>query len=265
MPRPLLTLVVCSIDAARYARCIGRYRSLFGSADCEIIGIHDAASLASAYNWAARRASGEIVVFSHDDVDIVSADLVPALRDAVQFLDVVGVAGTSRVVDAYWPRAGAPHLHGWMASPGPDGYTVNVYGVDALVTPGLEALDGMFFAAKSEVLERVRFDEATFDGFHGYDIDFTFRAHQAGFRVGTCAAIALIHASAGGFGAEWTRYAERFAAKHRAALAGRVGARSWPMAAIKVATREDVARSFPLATLRAVTERLRAPPDAERC
>ena len=264
MSRPLFTLVVCSIDAARYARCIGRYRDLFGTACHEIIGIHDAVSLASAYNWAARRASGEVVVFSHDDVDIVSANLVPALREAMQSLDVVGVAGTSRVVDAYWPRAGAPYLHGWMASPGPDGYTVNVYGVDALVTPALEALDGMFFAAKPEVLERVRFDEATFDGFHGYDIDFTFRAHEAGFRVGTSAAVALIHASAGGFGAEWARYAERFAAKHRAALAGRVAARSWPMAAIKVATREDVARSFPLATLRAITERLRAPPDGVR-
>ncbi len=195
MPRPLLTLVVCSIDAARYERCIARYRELFGAADHEIIGIHDAASLASAYNWAARRASGELVVFSHDDVDIVSADLVPALRHAMRSLDVVGVAGTSRVVDAYWPRAGAPHLHGWMASPGPDGYTVNIYGVDGLVSPGLEALDGMFFAATAEVLERVRFDETTFDGFHGYDLDFTFRAHQAGFRVGTCAAIALIHAS----------------------------------------------------------------------
>ena len=264
MPRPLLTLVVCSIDAARYERCIARYRELFGAADHEIIGIHDAASLASAYNWAARRASGELVVFSHDDVDIVSADLVPALRHAMRSLDVVGVAGTSRVVDAYWPRAGAPHLHGWMASPGPDGYTVNIYGVDDLVSPGLEALDGMFFAATAEVLERVRFDETTFDGFHGYDLDFTFRAHQAGFRVGTCAAIALIHASAGGFGADWARYAERFATKHRGALEGRVASRSWPMAAIKVATREDVARLFPLATLRDVTARLREGAGAAR-
>ena len=151
-----------------------------------------------------------------------------------------------------------------MASPGPDGYTVNIYGVDDVVSPGLEALDGMFFAARSEVLERVRFDEAAFDGFHGYDLDFTFRAHQAGFRVGTCAAIALIHASAGGFGPDWARYAERFAAKHRVALAGRVASRSWPMAAIKVATREDVARLFPLATLREVTARLRGGAGAAR-
>ncbi len=258
MDRPFATLVVCSIDAARYERCIARYRALLGAAGHEIIGIHDAASLASAYNWAAKRAAGEIVVFSHDDVEIVSADLVPTLRHAFASLDVVGVAGTSRIVDAYWARAGAPHLHGWMAAPGPDGYTVNVYGVDAAVTSGLEALDGMFIAARSEVLDRVRFDEATFDGFHGYDVDFTFSAHQAGFRVGTCAGIALIHASSGAFDAEWRRSAERFAAKHRAALAGRVAAPTWPLAAIKVRSKEEVARSFPLATLREITARLRA-------
>jgi len=258
MARPFATLVVCSIDAARYESCVARYRELFGAADHEIIGIHDAASLASAYNWAARRAAGEIVVFSHDDVEIVSADLVPALRHALDSLDVVGVVGTSRLVDAYWPRAGAPHLHGWMAAPGSDGYTVNVYAVDDAVTPGLEALDGVFFAAKRGVLDAVRFDEATFDGFHGYDVDFTFRAHATGFRVGTCAGIALIHASAGTFGAEWARYAERFAAKHRAALAGRAASRTWPLAAIKVASKEEVARSFPLATLREITARLRA-------
>ncbi len=258
MARPFVTLVICSIDAAKYARCTALYRQLLAPADYEIIGIHDAASLASAYNWAARRASGELVVFSHDDVEVVSADLVPALRRAMASLDVIGVVGTSRVVDAYWPRAGPPHLHGWMASPGPDGYTVNVYGVDAAVTPDLQALDGMLFAVRSEVLRRVSFDEATFDGFHGYDIDFTFSAHRAGFRVGTCAEIAVIHASAGGFGADWARCAERFAAKHRDVLAGRVGADSWPLAAIKVATKDEVARAFPVATLQAITAHLRA-------
>jgi GT2 family glycosyltransferase len=145
-----------------------------------------------------------------------------------------------------------------MASPGQDGYTVNIYGVTTAITSGLEALDGMFFAATRGVLREISFDESTFDGFHGYDIDFTLRAQRAGFRVGTCAEIALIHASAGGFDAGWARYAEKFAAKHRSLLAGRAGARSWPVAAIKVATREEIARAFPLERLKAVTVQLRA-------
>lgn len=258
MARPFVTLVVCSIDRSKYDRCVASYRKLFAPDDLEIIGIHDAASLASAYNWAAKRARGELILFSHDDVEVVSRDLGPALRRALAELDVIGIAGTSRVVDAYWPRAGLPHLHGWMASPSPDGFTINVYGVGAAITTGLEALDGVFFAATPDALRQVRFDEATFDGFHGYDIDFTFRAHRAGLRVGTCAEIALIHASSGGFDAVWVRYAEKFGAKHRNVLAGRAGARSWPVAAIKVATKDDIVRAFPLEKLKAITAQLLA-------
>jgi GT2 family glycosyltransferase len=259
MSRPFLTLVVCSADRARHDRCIAHYRQRLAGCDHEIVAIHDASSLASAYNWAARHARGELVVFSHDDVEIASEGLADALRRATESLDVVGVAGTSRVVDAYWPRAGHPWLHGFVAAPCPDGYTVSVYGVDGAVTAGLEALDGLFLAATRDVLRRVPFDEATFDGFHGYDVDFTFRAHRAGFRVGTCAEIAAVHASQGGYGEAWTRYAARFAAKHRDALAGRAAARSWPVAAIKVATKEEVARAFPVATLKAITAKLRPP------
>jgi hypothetical protein len=258
MTGPFVTLVVCSNDAARRERCIAHYRQKLCDCDHEIIAIRDASSLASAYNWAARHAQGELVVFSHDDVEVASDRLATALRRALAALDVVGVVGTSRLVDAYWPRAGHPWLHGWVAAPGPDGFTVSVYGVDAAITPGLQALDGLFLAAKREVLRSVTFDEAAFDGFHGYDVDFTFRAHCAGFRVGVSAEIAAIHASQGGYGEDWRRYAARFAEKHRAALAGRTAAKSWPVAAIKVATREEVAGSFSVPALQAISTRLRA-------
>jgi GT2 family glycosyltransferase len=261
MTRPFLTVVICSIDAAKYEHCTGRYRELLGGGDYELIGIHDAPSLAAAYNWAARRARGELVLFSHDDVEVLSPDPAAALGRAMVALDVIGVAGTSRVVDAYWPRAGHPHVHGWVTKPGPSSYTVNVFGVDATITAGLEALDGMFFAATPEVLRRVPFDATTFDGFHGYDVDFTFRAHRAGFRVGTTAEIALIHESGGAFGADWSRYAARFAAKHRDRLEACAGIPSWSIGAVKVATKDDVLRAFPLARLQEITARLRATPD----
>src|SRR5713226_954151 len=93
--------------------------------------------------------------------------------------------------------------------------SVGVFGVDGANSSHLQGLDGMFFVAKRCVVESVPFDEATFDGFHGYDVDFSFAAHLAGFRVGTTAEIAVIHASGGKFGDAWQRYAERFASKYR--------------------------------------------------
>ena len=44
------------------------------------------------------------------------------------------------------------------------------------MTAGLQGLDGMFFVAKRAVVESVPFDEDTFDGFHGYDLDFSLAA-----------------------------------------------------------------------------------------
>ena len=56
---------------------------------------------------------------------------------------------------------------------------------------------------RREVWDAVRFDEATFDGFHGYDIDFTYRAHLAGYRLAVSMNLLLIHFSAGGYDLQW--------------------------------------------------------------
>jgi GT2 family glycosyltransferase len=57
------------------------------------------------------------------------------------------------------------------------------------------------------------FDEATFDRFHFYDLDFSYRAHLAGAKVAICLDIALYHDSAGNYSEEYWRYADRFRAK----------------------------------------------------
>ena len=258
MARPFVTVVVCSIDAVKYERCTTRYRELLGHAELELFGIRDAKSLSSAYNWAARRASGALVAFSHDDVEVLTSDFAAALERAAKSLDVIGVAGTSRVVDAYWPRAGHPYLHGWVLKPGPgSGCTVNVYGIDAPITAGLQGLDGMFIAAKPAVLAQVPFDEVTFDGFHGYDLDFTFRAYRAGFRIGTSAELAMIHASDGGYNASWAAYNARFVAKHGASLAPPTGARSWGIGVFRVPTKDEALAAFTLPRLQKITADVR--------
>lgn len=260
MGTPACTVVICSIDPGKYARVSATYRQLLAGTEHEIIAIHDARSLAEAYNRAARQARGELVLFSHDDIDIASLDLPGALTRASAELDVIGVAGTSKLVSAFWPAAGHPWLHGWVSLPNRDGpgYYVHVYGVDAAITHGLEAIDGMFFAVRRPVLAKVAFDASTFDGFHGYDVDFAYAASRAGFRVGTTAEIAVIHASQGNYGPQWERYRERFDAKYRGVLAATVPARPWSLARVLVGTKEDIVRRFPLARLVAITEQLRA-------
>jgi hypothetical protein len=41
-------------------------------------------------------------------------------------------------------------------------------------------MDGVFLAMRREVALSIGWDFETFDGFHGYDVDFTLRAANAG-------------------------------------------------------------------------------------
>jgi len=259
-PACSVSVVVCSIDPAKYASVTATYARQLAGVDHEIIGIHDARSLAEAYNRAARQAAGDLVVFSHDDIDIASPDLAGALARASMELDIVGIAGTTRLVDAFWPAAGHPWLHGWVSMPRSDGhgYYVHIYGVDAPISAGLDAVDGMFFAVRRAVLASIAFDEETFDGFHCYDVDFCYAARRAGFRVGTSAEIAVIHASGGSYAAEWERYRARFSEKYRGVLPSTPAAHPWSLARVPVATKDDIVRRFPLARLSAITAQLRA-------
>src|SRR5262245_66079790 len=86
------------------------------------------------------------------------------------------------------------------------------------VVPGIQALDGVFLAMRRDVPRAVAFDAETFDGFHLYDLDFSFRAHRAGYKLGVAPELTLIHASTGHFNRTWQVYGQRFPAKHADAL-----------------------------------------------
>lgn len=212
-----VSVIVCSIDGAKYERVASAYWRLLEGIEHELIAIHDARSLAEGYNRGIQRSRGDILVFSHDDVDLVSPDFGPRLLNRIAAQDLIGVAGTSRASHAAWLGAGWPHLHGQVGMPGSaGGFIVTVFDAQGPMTSGAQALDGALLACRRHVAEKIGFDEATFDGWHGYDFDFSFRAHLAGYRCAVCADLLVVHASRGDYASpEWARYAERVAAKFR--------------------------------------------------
>lgn len=217
----MISVVVCSVRPDRFARVCAHYESLLKSGPFEIVGIHDAKSLCEGYNRGAARARGDILFFSHDDVEFLSPDLRAKAESRLgRGLDLIGVAGTTLLIDEMWASAGLPHVCGQVAHParGGAGYDVAMWGSAARVYTGAQAVDGLWFAATRRLVEAMPFDEATFDGFHLYDLDFSYSAHRAGFGVGVCADIAVIHESEGHFGEAWRGYAERFLAKHAGVL-----------------------------------------------
>jgi hypothetical protein len=212
---PSISVVICSIDADKFQRVSTLYHRLLAFVKHEIVGIHDARSLCEAYNRALRDARGEVVIFSHDDVDILAPDFAALLVAALVRFDVVGVAGATRANGPAWSWAGHPHVHGWIThrSAATGDWLVSISSPWPVVG-GAQVLDGVLLAGRRRTFEAVLFDAATFDGFHFYDIDFTLRAARAGWRIGICAELLLVHESEGHYDADWGRYADRFRAKY---------------------------------------------------
>lgn len=214
-----VSVIICSIDDTKFERAAENFRALLSGGDFEIIRIDDARSLCEGYTRGMEKARGEILMFSHDDVTVFSPDFRNRVLSHLEHVDVLGFAGTSRLCGAGWTKAGHPYLFGQIAHPRADGrMSLFIYGAPGALVTGIQAVDGLLFIAHREAARQIGFDSATFDGFHLYDIDFSFRAHLAGLTIGVATDIAIFHASPGNFDERWAMYAQRFETKHAAVL-----------------------------------------------
>lgn len=216
-PDPMVSVVICSIDDARHERAVALYRRLFAAVRHEIVSIRNARSLAEAWNWAVGHSAADVVLLSHDDVDVLAPDFAARLFDRLRSFDIVGIAGSTRVDGPAIGWSGHPHLRGWITHRAPDS---DNWQVDVLhphpVAGDIVLLDGVLLAGKREAFRAIPFDDVNFDGFHLADLDWSCRAAQAGFKLGVAGDLLLVHASRGNYDATWQRYADRFCRKHAA-------------------------------------------------
>ena len=214
-PAPLVSVVTCSIDRVKFERARASYARAFGDDPWELIGIHDARSLSEGYARGFAQARGDLVVFGHDDIEILTGQLGPALASALAQADVAGLVGTTLLAGPAFAWSGKAFARGRIAEPakGREGIDLVVFNPVPRVASGMQALDGVFIAATRRAVETVGFDAVTFDGFHLYDVDFTWRAHLAGLAVAITPDIVIRHDSTGSFDAKWNDYAGRFLAK----------------------------------------------------
>jgi tetratricopeptide (TPR) repeat protein len=209
-----VSIVICSNRDEKFRRIARLYQELLGSHPHEIIRIADATSLCSGYARGFGQSTGALVVFSHDDIDILNPDFLLHLKQGMAKVDVLGIAGTTRLTGPAYAWGGRESVRGWLFHHSRDGlYDAAIFDLESGLATDIVALDGAFFCARRKVVEEVGFDSTTFDGFHLYDIDFSYRAHLAGFRIGVTHDILIAHESVGNFNETWKMYADRFMAK----------------------------------------------------
>jgi tetratricopeptide (TPR) repeat protein len=245
--RRSISIVTCSHDDARYAAAAASYARALAGRRQEIVRIADAKSLAEGYSRGVARATGEIVVFTHDDVEILAGDFGDRLERRLDECDVLGIAGATRATGPAWPFAGWPYLHGSVIYPDGEGYRVTAYSRTVPIAHGIRVMDGVFLAMSREIALRIGWDVEACAGFHGYDVDFTLRAAQAGLRLAVASDLGVVHRSYGSFDERWEASARKLVARHpeldgeRGAETGFV-ARSVPDAARAMALVDNWAR-----------------------
>jgi hypothetical protein len=234
----LVSVIICSIEPARFKDTSQMYARLLEDTPHEVIGIHDARSMCEGYNRGIAKSRGEVVIFSHDDIEIITPEFSRRLFSRLETYDLLGLAGTSRVCDAKWLAAGPPYQFGQVSHAHPGHFVVDMYGAHSPVIGGIQAVDGIFMAMKRAVVEKISFDER-YEGFHCYDVDFTFAAFRAGFKLAVVNDIHAIHRSHGDFGPQWQQQAARFREKWQSQLAP-VPGRPFSWSAVGVKTREEI-------------------------
>jgi hypothetical protein len=206
----------CSIDAGKAARARASLTAALAPAPCTFHVITDARSLAEAFNRILAEVRADLVILCHDDIEILSSRIDLVLADALSQADIVGVAGARQVSGPAVLWSGHPHVHGWVTYPREGQWEAAVLSLHAGSVGGMQALDGVFLAMRGGTAARLRFDPQTFDGFHFYDLDFTYRAAMQGLRLAVTTDVLLVHASEGRFDEAWRLYAQRFQAKYPA-------------------------------------------------
>ncbi len=152
----------------------------FGGADATLITSADK-PIARTYNEMLEASLGmegvEAIVLLRQDVEITDPRFLSKIRDAFARdprLGIIGPVGGSGVTSLRWWQARARY-----------GRLRTSRGVLAGINEAhaVDCVDGLCMILRPQVAARVRFDDATFTGSSGYDVDYCFRVRDEGFGV----------------------------------------------------------------------------------
>ncbi len=145
-----------------------------------LLTARDATSITSAYNSFIDEAHAmsdvEALVLLHDDVIIRDRNFAPRVRRVLKdpTVGVIGVVGGSGLCDMSFWEARTTKGRVW------DGSRFLDFGPPR---GDVDVVDGLLMVLSPAAIDTVRFDETTFDGFHGYDADYCLSCRQRELRV----------------------------------------------------------------------------------
>lgn len=206
----MISLIVCTKNKHSLSRLEQNIADTIGLV-YELIIIEDAdgsIGICKGYNQGAALAKYEFLCFMHDDIAYKTLNWGPVICGllADKSIGLIGIAGgivKTKVPSDWKGRYESMEIylvqHYRYRTSEPLFLKTNYSG---LKLADVVTLDGTWLCSRKDVLQTVHFDETTFTGFHGYDMDFSLQVLQY-YRVCVSFEILLDHFSEGQHSKAW--------------------------------------------------------------
>lgn len=157
----------------------------------------------------------DVVCFVHEDIKILDkyfekqVEMVFEARHNIGMLGVYGV--TQFVRDGGWWMCDRPrYARGQIMQGRPDlKEPFHMTEGNIGLYDDLVSVDGCIFMLRGSIAKSYRFDEATYNGYHFYDVDTAFTLVKSGYDVAV-ADILVEHASEGPLSESWKKNRDKF-------------------------------------------------------
>ncbi len=162
-------------------------------------------SIFSAYNEGVKAAIGDVLCFMHEDVFYHTDNWGKEVENYFQTyknVGMVGVAGSHflpNMPSAWWDtEARSGHLLQGSVVDGHYRIIQEDLWSDYKANPTLVvSVDGLWMCFRRSVFDKIRWDDLTFNGFHGYDTDISLQVWNSGYEVHVFWDVLIEHMSVG--------------------------------------------------------------------
>ncbi len=207
----MISIIICSRQHQQVTRLVKNIEETIGVAH-EILITDNSINgngICKVYNAAAAKAKFGLFCFVHEDVVFATSNWGQNIAHHLSNMTtgLVGIAGgdtKSLVPSSWYISARSNHIHVFQhyqhKAAKPSYIRIGIS--DQSHAINVAVLDGVFLCTRKDVFLHFRFDEINFQGFHGYDIDYSLQVSSA-YKIKVVPDILIHHYSEGRPGKDW--------------------------------------------------------------
>lgn len=224
----MISIIICYAKKKELDRATASILETIGE-PFEIISVDNSESkygICQAYNLGASTAKGDIFCFMHEDISFETKGWGITVRKHLsdQRVGLIGVAGgaSKSLVPWSWSpvifdsEINLIQHYKFALKESAHIYKTN-YPENNNPIKKVVSIDGVWICIRREVFSEFQFDADNFQGFHGYDIDFSLQVSTK-FAVCVVSDVLIHHYSEGRFNKQWLESAIKVSNKWKASL-----------------------------------------------